>query len=119
MLTLALAALFGAQPVAAPVPFDAITPERAAELDGQPVVVTFTVGTPPYTWERAGKVVTVCGPLDVDEAERVVVLKGDRLKDVDRGKRMRASGVLRVIRHPAAVVAGIEVAEWVEVRVEE
>jgi hypothetical protein len=29
------------------------------------------------------------------------------------------SGVLRVIRHPAAVVAGVEVPAWVEVRVEE
>jgi hypothetical protein len=118
MLTLALLALVAGEPAAAPVPFDAITVERAVQV-GASVVISFTVGTPPYTAEVGGRTVTVCGPLDADDVERVVMLRGDRLKDVDRGKRLRVEGALRVIRHPAEVVAGVEVPAWVEIRVEE
>lgn len=48
-----------------------------------------------------------------------MVLKGDRLADLGDGLRLKVTGRLRVIRHPAAVVEGMAVEKWVEVRIEE
>lgn len=121
MLRACLFVALVAQPgeVAAPVKFDALTRARAEQLDGCAVTITFTVARPAYTWGEGANLRTVTGPADVDDAERTVVLKGDRLKDVDAGAKLKVSGVLRVIRHPPVVVGGQLVEAWTEVRVEE
>ena len=63
---------------------------------------------------------TIVGPADRgDDVERTVVLFENRLDDVDEGTRLELVGTLHVIRHPAAVVGGVLVEEWTEVRVEE
>lgn len=119
MLTITLLTLAAAQPIAAPIPFDAITLERAAELDGRPVTVTFTSARPAYTWGEGKGVRTWCGPAEGDDVERTVSLRGNRLAQADEGAKLRVSGRLRVIRHPTAVVGGLEVPAWTEIRVEE
>jgi hypothetical protein len=48
-----------------------------------------------------------------------VALKGNRVADLDDGAEVRVTGVLRVIHHDAAVVNGVLVPAWVEVRVTE
>ena len=119
MLVFAIIATFAVQPAAAPVPFDTLTVEDARRMHGQEVVVTFKVGAPAYTWGEGAKLVTVVGPGEVDEHERAVTLRGDRLRQMDMGRKVTASGRMQVIDHPAAVVAGIDVPAWTELRVEE
>lgn len=108
MRTFALLTALVAPPAdtATPIPFDAITLERAEQLDGRGVTITFTAGSPAYTWGEGKALVTVCGPGEVDDVERVLVLRGDRPKVVDRSAKVKASGVRRVIRHPPVVVGG-------------
>lgn len=120
-LTLCLLTLALAQPadVAAPLPLATLTQARAEQLDGQPILITLAVGKPVYTWGEGVNLRTVVGLADQpDSVERTVMLKGDRLRDVDVGTKLRVSGTLRVIRHPPVVVGGVLVEAWVEVRVE-
>jgi hypothetical protein len=61
---------------------------------------------------------TVCGPADRgDGIERVVVLKGAGRDVEDRW--ITVTGKLKVIDNPAAVVNGVAVPAWTEIRVEE
>lgn len=69
------------------------------------------------TYTLAGR--TVIGPANRDDgAERTAVLRGRRL-DVKEGERVEVVGRLRVIDHKPAVVGGVFVPAWVEVRVAE
>lgn len=88
--------------------------EKARALHGKRCRVSFGADAPPYT---VGEF-TVCGPADRgDGIERVVMLRGaDR--DVE-GKWLSVVGTLRVIDHPAAVVNGVAVPGWTEIRLEE
>lgn len=104
---------------AAPIPFDKLTVADARRVHGQEITIAFTVGAPAYTWSEGGALVTVVGPGDVDEHERTVVLRGDRVREMDAGRKLRVSGRLRVIDHPTAVVNGTTVPAWTELRVEE
>ena len=89
-------------------------------LNGQVVTVAFTVGTPAYTWPVNDTLRTIVGPPDRgDTAEWSVVLRGDRTADLDDGDAVRVKGVLCVIHHDAAVVNGVPVPAWVEVRMTE
>jgi hypothetical protein len=82
--------------------------------------VAFTVGTPAYTWPVNDTLRTIVGPPDRgDNAEWSVAFKGDRVADLDDGTEVRVKGVLRVIHHDAAVVNGVPVPAWVEIRVTE
>lgn len=103
----------------APLSLDGISVERARSLHGRLVVTTFLTAKPGYTWRdgRSG-VTTVVGAADRDdEAERGVVLRGNRL-DIGIGKRVTVVGVLRVIDHGPYAVGGVIVPPWVEMRVE-
>ncbi len=46
------------------------------------------------------------------------MLKGKRL-ELQEGERVKVLGVLRVIDHKAAVVNGVFVPAWTEIRIEE
>lgn len=113
-----LYALAASSDTAAPIPFATLTVEDARRLNGQDVTVAFTIGAPAYTHGEGAKLVTVIGPGDVDEHERTAVLRGDRLKQSDVGRKVRVSGRLRVIDHAPALVNGQTVGAWVEIRVE-
>ena len=116
MLTFIL--FFCAQPVAPPaVAFDRLTLSDAAALNGAEVAITFTVGRPVYTWPRPLR--TVCGPDEIDDQERTAVLRGQRMTELREGMRVRAVGVVRVIHHEAAVVNGVVVPKWDEIRFDE
>jgi hypothetical protein len=106
--TLALAALLAGQPVEAPpILFDTITPKVAAALHGQRVTITFTPALPAYTWGKGRRLVTVAGPVPIDDVERTVMLKGNRLRDADQAReRLTVRGTLRVIHHPANTIGG-------------
>ena len=45
-------------------------------------------------------------------------VEGERL-DINAGDRLRVLGTLRIIEHPAAVVNGMIVPAWSEVRITE
>jgi len=109
-----------AQPadVFVPIDLDTITFAEAKKLDGRQVLARFTVDLPTFTWFEDERAITVAGPDRGDEIEWVVLLKGERL-DVDIGDKLKVKGVIRVIEHPAAVVNGVKVPAWVEVRVSE
>lgn len=47
------------------------------------------------------------------------MLNGNRLDDTDEGEELRVSGRLEVLHHPTAVVNGVEVKAWVEIRLTE
>lgn len=96
------------------VDLDRLTPEAAAGLAGRPVWVSVLVAAPPYTWNNT---TVVGGAGQPDQVERVVV-KGKRL-DVGMGKRVVVRAAVRVAEHRAAVVNGVFVPGWVEVRAEE
>jgi len=115
-----LGPLIAAALVPTPIDLDGISIERASALHGRVVVASFVVAKPSYTWpDRKGGTITVIGAADKDDgAERGAVLKGKRL-DVEEGKRVVLVGVLRVIRHVAAVVGGVVVPAWTEIRVEQ
>lgn len=120
MTALTLLLSLCAQPVEPPaVQFGQLTPAQARQLAGAVVRVEFRVGRPAYTWR--GPLRTVTGPAEVegDDQERTAVLRGDRVADLREGKRVRAVGTVRVIRHAAAQVNGVVVPEWEEVRFEE
>jgi hypothetical protein len=98
-----------------PIDLGTITADRARLLDGRRVTASLLVTKPPYTWSGD----TVVGAADQDDAaERVAVLAGERL-DVDVGERIEVRGVLLVIDHPPAVVSGVLIEGWAEIRVEE
>ena len=79
--------------------------------------MTFTAADP-YTWRVAGKVVTLTAPIDREDGEFTVYLKGSR-PDVRQGDMMTVTSVLRVVKHRACMVNGVIVPEWAEARVEE
>ncbi len=118
-LALLLALGVPAQPgdTAAPVKFDTISPTDAERLDGAAVTIRFTVATPAYTLGEGAKLCTIVGPADRgDGAEWSVFLKGDRLHDAYDGVKLTVTGRLRVIKHASAVVDGVRVDAWTEVR---
>jgi hypothetical protein len=119
--TLALAALLAGQPAEpAPILFDTITPKAAAALHGQRVTITLTPELPAYTWGKGKRLVTVAGPIPIDDVERTVMLKGNRMREADRSpERLTVRGTLRVIRHPADTINGVAFGAFTEVRVEE
>ena len=84
------------------------------------MVIRFTVATPAVTQGTGANLRTVVGSADRgDGAEWSVFLKGNRLYDADDGAKLKVTGRLRVIKHPAAVVNGVRVDTWTEVRVTE
>ena len=98
-----------------PVPLERITCDHARSLDGRPIVVSFIVATPPYTWRGE----TIVGAWEhPDGSARIAHFAGTRL-DVEPGKRVRVAGVLRVIQHPPTFIAGQPWPGWTEVRVTE
>jgi hypothetical protein len=101
------------------VAFDTMTLKDAERLDGRPVVTTFTVGGPPYTWGAGASLRTVVEPVAKEGLARLVILRGDRRHDVDRGTRLTVAGTLRVARVPAATHGGKTFAASVDVRIEE
>ncbi|MDB5314067.1 MAG: hypothetical protein JWO38_8269 [Gemmataceae bacterium] len=111
-LTVAVAVL---QVLTTPAPLDFLSLDQANRLNGRRVTVTLLVDTPVYCdGER-----TIVGGADrPDEVTRGVILRGERY-DVDEGDKITVSGTLRVISHRAAVVNGVAVAGWTEIRVEE
>ena len=119
MHPLLLAALFCAQPdeTVAVVKLDTITLKDAEQLDGKPVVATFTVATVPYTWGEGKNLRTVTAPAGA--LERTVILKGNRLHDADRGAKVTVVGTLRVIHHSGATIGAMTFAPWTEIRIEE
>lgn len=123
MITVAvLFALFVAQPgeTSAPIKFDTISLKDVELLDGQRVTVVFLPARPAYTWGAGKNLVTVAAPADTATFERTVVLKGNRLRDADRGAgKLIVYGTLRVIRHPGAAIGDTTFAPYTEVRVEE
>lgn len=69
---------------------------------------------PLYIWRTGGKLASITGPAEKnDGAEWSVVLKGNRLHDVNEGDWLK----VRVIDHPAVVVNGVLVPRWAKVRV--
>ena len=95
------------------IDFTALTVSEARQLDGAGVVMFFTIGAP--TW--AGEGVTLIGPGDMpDGSEWSAVLIGENF-DFNPGDRVVVAGVLRVIRHPAGRVNGVDVPEWWQVTV--
>jgi hypothetical protein len=122
LTTLALAALLAGQPRddVAPLLFDTISPKAAAALHGQRVTITFTPALPAYTWGKGKRLVTVADPADIDDVERSVFLKGNRMLDADESReRLTVRGTLRVIYHPPSVINGTTFEGFTEVRVEE
>jgi hypothetical protein len=98
-----------------PLDLDALSVERARSLSGKPVVATFLVPKPSYTWRS----VTIVGAADrPDGAERGAHLAGRRF-DIEEGKRVTVTGLLWVIDHAPAFANGQPVPAWVEVRIEE
>lgn len=120
MLAAFVLLLAPAQPIDRPavIDLDAIAVAEARKLHGRAVLATLTADTPAVLRDQGDDVVTPVGPAPVDELERVAVLKGRRL-DVMPGDKLKVRGVLDVIDHPAAVVGGVLVPAWVEVRVTE
>lgn len=55
----------------------------------------------------------------MDEHERTVTLRGDRLRQMDMGRKVTVSGRMRVLDHAPAIVDGTDVPAWTEIRVEE
>jgi hypothetical protein len=108
MLTLTLAALFGDTPV---VVLAAVSVADARILHGQRVVPGFTSAAPSFTWN--GRTVAGAGP--AAELERTAVLTGERVVDV--GEKVSVVGTLFVINHAPALVGGVFVPGWTEVRV--
>lgn len=123
MIALIFSALSAAQPAgdtAAPIKYDAITLDRALELDGLAVTITFTPASPCYTWGAGKSLVTIAGPAPAASFERTVLLKGNRMRDADLGcARLTVHGRLRVIRHPESKIGGKTFAGYTEVRLEE
>jgi hypothetical protein len=69
---------------------------------------------------KGKRLVTVAGPVPIDDVERTVMLKGNRLRDADQAReRLTVRGTLRVIHHPAATIDGTTFEAFTEVRVEE
>lgn len=109
------------QPVPPPaLQFDTLTLADAKRLNGTETVIQFRVGLPPYTWLIGDVLHTVTGPTEAeDEQERTVVLRGNRLADLKEGRRIRVVGTLRVLHHKEALVNGVKVPAWDEIRFEE
>ena len=81
------------------VAFDTLTLKDAERLDGRPVVTTFTVGAPPYTWGEGTSLRTIVGPVTRDALARIVILRGNRLHDAgaDRLRGQLRSSVARMV----------------------
>lgn len=106
-LAYALLAGIGTGPA---VDLDTLTVQQADALHGQVVRATVTVVNPPDAvgwWSVLGD--------DIGAFTRTVVVP--RTLAIDRGDVVRVVGVLETIRHPAAVVNGVQVPAWDEVRV--
>ena len=82
-------------------------------MDGTGVVVFFDIGAP--TFALNGE--TCIGPGErPDGSEWSAVLIGENF-DLNPGDRAVVAGVLRVVRHPAGRVNGVDVPAWVQVTV--
>jgi hypothetical protein len=117
MSAVLLAAMLSTQPAPVGIDLARITVDDARTLNGKRVSATFTTGKPSYSLNGA----TVTGPADQENdagaVERTAVLRGEQI--IDPGERMVVAGRLPVIDHGPAIVNGVPVAGWVEVRVEE
>src|SRR4051794_4373755 len=121
MHALTLATLLCAQPdeTGVSVESDSISISDAERLEGKLVVTTFTVAAPAFTWGEGKSLRTVTGPASQDGTERTVILKGNRLRDADRGARVTVVGTLRVIHHAPSAVGTMPLGEWTELRIKE
>ena len=120
--TFALLALAATRPYGTPAPitFDTLTLLEAERLDGRRVTVAFVPARPCYTMSAGKELVTVARPADVGGPERTAVLRGNRMRDADKGcHKLTVHGTLRVIRHPASVINGEAFAAFTEIRLEE
>jgi hypothetical protein len=109
VIPLALAILSGLSTGPA-LDLDTLTLAQAAVLDGQLVRASVTVVNPPDAvgwWTVAGD--------DRGAVVRSAVMPRDL--HISRGDSVTVVGVLETIRHPAAVVNGVNVQAWEEVRV--
>jgi hypothetical protein len=99
------------------IDLDSISRDRARHLSGRVVASFLSVKHTDYHPDRLGRPWTILGAADRDDdAERRAHVRGRRF-DLDGGKRVTVAGVLRVIGHPATVLNGVRVGEWVELRV--
>lgn len=102
-----------------PVKIESITREEARSLNDKIVTATFTVGKPAFTWGEGKSLCTVTAPRGVDAIERTVILKGNRLDELDLGEKVTVVGTLRVIQHPAAKIGEKSFSAFPEIRIEE
>lgn len=82
-------------------------------------VPTFVVRMLAFTWGEGKNLRTVTAPADGGNFERTVILKGNRLHDVELGAKLTVVGTLRVIQHPSAIIGRIQFGGFTEVRIEE
>jgi hypothetical protein len=113
ILALCLAADTGE--LARPLDLYELTVEQAWRLAGQRVEVFVEVGSPVDIGDGFTDAAAYERP---DGVERHVYLNGER-RSIAVGDILTASGTLVVIRHAEAVVNGVRVAGWIEIRVEE
>ena len=95
-----------------PIDLDGIGLERARHLHGRLVVTSFILAKPGYTWARR----TVLGAADRDDGAEQTTQVRERL-DIDQGERVNVLGVLKVRDHKPAVVGGVFVPGWTQLRV--
>jgi hypothetical protein len=101
--------------LARPIDLYELTVEDARKLQGCQVEVFLELGCP----ADVGNGFTVAGACEKnDGVERAVYLSGER-HDLAAGDKLTASGTLRVVEHGDAVVNGVFVPGWTEIRVEQ
>lgn len=93
-----------------PIDLDLITVDDARLLDGWPVRSTFTVTSPPDTYDTFTVIGTGFGAV-----ERTAIIGKDL--QVDKGDEVTVAGRLRVIDHPGHWVNRVWVRPWTEIRV--
>jgi hypothetical protein len=77
------------------------------------VTITFTPAR--STLGQGKELVTVAGPVGIDDVERTVMLKGNRMRAADQSReRLTVRGTLRVIHHPAATIDGVAFESFTE-----
>jgi hypothetical protein len=101
--------------LAAPLDLYEMSVEQAQKLHGCRIEVFLELGCP----VDVGGGFTVAGAYErSDGVERSVYLKGEH-HDLAAGDKLSASGTLLVIRHKGAIVNGIKVPGWTEIRIEQ
>jgi len=101
------------------VQVETLTRADLERFDGKTVVTTVTVDKPACTWGAGKNLRTVFGPKSVSHEDLSIVLKGNRLRDTDRGAKVTVVGALRVIWHQESTINGRTFAGFTEVRIEE